>query len=152
MGQIVASAGSSFWVYLPGYILAFPAAVIAAQQWRRARRAEKEHKAAAEAAAEAAQVAEERRQLQQEVSDMVAASLRALVGTDNPAEIHATTPANPSIRDSLLQALEETATLTSEVAIIHRALELHLAEPHGGTVPEWMMRAISAQQRTQGQR
>lgn len=83
---------------------------------------------------------------------MVAAALKVLTGTDNPAEVSETTAANPSIRDSLMQTLEETATLTSEVAILHRALELHLAEPHGGSVPEWMMRAIAAQQRSQGQR
>lgn len=146
MGQmILASSGStSFWVYLPGYLLAFPASVIATQQWKRARRAEKAHRAAQKDR----ELDEQRRKRQQEINDMVAAALKVLTGTDNPAEVHATTPANPSIRDSLMQALEETATLTSEVAIMHRALELHLAEPHGGNVPEWMMRAISAQQRT----
>ena len=130
------STAGQFWVYLPGYVLAVPASVIATQQWRRARRAEKEHESQ-----------QQRQERQQEITDMVSAALKVLTGTDNPREIRPTTAENPSIQESLLQALEETATLTSEVAFIHRALELHLAEPHGGNVPEWMMRAISAQQR-----
>lgn len=143
-----ASSGSQFWVYLPGYVIAIPSSVLAVQQWRRARRAERAH----EAADRDREADKQRRKLQQEINDMVAAALKVLTGTDNPAEVSETTAANPSIRDSLMQTLEETATLTSEVAILHRALELHLAEPHGGSVPEWMMRAIAAQQRSQGQR
>lgn len=90
---------------------------------------------------------QERSDRQHEVSDMVGAALKALTGTDNPAELADPGPANPSIRDSLTQALEETAALTSEVALLHRAFELHLAAPHGGDVPEWLMRAVSSQQK-----
>ena len=136
----MSAGGTAIWVYLPGYIISAPITYLAVQQRRRAIRAEK--------AKEATQEAEDqKRKLQQEVSEMVAAALKALTGTDNPAELSDPGPENPSIKDSLSQALEETAALTSEVALLHRALELHLAEPHGGPVPEWMMRAVSAQEK-----
>lgn len=138
------STASQFWVYLPGYVIAAPLTYLAVQQRRRAIRAEK--------AAVAARTAEQRKREQeaevgQMVASQVAAALKSLTGTDNPAEITDPGPGNPSIRETLSQALEETAALTSEVALLHRAFELHLAAPHGGDVPEWLMRAVASQQK-----
>lgn len=52
--------------------------------------------------------------------------------------------ANPSISDKLDQALEETAALTAAAALFHHMLELHLADDHGGSVPDYMLRAAAS--------
>ena len=128
-----------FWLYLPGYILAVPAAVIATQQWRRARRAERDKEAD-----------EQRRERQHEVNQMVAAALRVLTGTDNLDEIHEPSLANPSIRESLNQALEETAALAAAIAMLRESLERHASDNHGQPIPEWMWRAAQVRIRGNG--
>ena len=85
---------------------------------------------------EAEQAAEER----QELREIAGAVARILAGTDDPKKMPEVSSSNPSIRDLLHDVLEETAANTSAVAILRAIMEHHLAEPHGGPIPEYLFR------------
>ncbi|HVH77989.1 MAG TPA: hypothetical protein VM782_01245 [Stellaceae bacterium] len=97
----------------------------------------------------AAEKAEEDRQ---ELRLLAGAVAKVLTGTDNPDLIPDPSPENPSLQDLLHDALEETAALTSAVALLQHAVELHLAVPHGGEIPDWVTRAVAMQQKNVGRR
>ena len=106
--------------------------VLGRPQWWLARRQMREKKAA-----------DERARKLDELRELLGAGVKAITGTDDVSQIADPSPDNPSLRDALSQALEETAELAAAVALLRHALELHLATTHGGDVPDWVMRAIA---------
>lgn len=64
---------------------------------------------------------------------------RQLVGEHGE---HASEPSpdNPSIRDLLHDALEETAAASSRVALVEEMLRVHVSDRHGQPIPDYLMR------------
>lgn len=125
MGQIAAASGAGLatWVYI---LIGVPSTILGilgiADRYERHR----ERKS---------------READQDLTNKVNAALKVLTGTHNLADIRDPSPENPSIRDQLDQALEETAAITAAVAMLRDALERHASDRHGEPIPEWIWRA-----------